>query len=92
MRNSPEVLYKSPIPGQGGVSSLVTGLSTEPGQKFDQLLVESLTDHLFRDGPSDINPEPQGFDLAALNIARGRDHGLKGKSTVIALANAPFKS
>lgn len=52
------------------VDRLIGGLPTQPCQEIDPHVVEDLRTFLF--GP----PGAGGFDLAALNIQRGRDHGL----------------
>ncbi|XP_068234436.1 myeloperoxidase-like [Palaemon carinicauda] len=52
-------------------SALLEGLVNEPAQAADAYLVPTLTERLFA-GLDD----PVGLDLMALNIQRGRDHGL----------------
>lgn len=46
------------------------GLIADPSEQCDRFMAPDLRDHLFE--TADFN----GFDLAALNIQRGRDHGL----------------
>ena len=55
-----------------GVDSLLFGLTTQTAQEVDTFLVDDVRNFLF--GP----PGTGGFDLASLNIQRGRDHGLLG--------------
>jgi len=53
-----------------GIDSLLLGLASQPAQEIDPLIADDLRNFLF--GP----PGAGGFDLASLNIQRGRDHGL----------------
>lgn len=55
---------------EGGVDPLFRGLCAQPTQQIDHLLIDDVRNFLF--GP----PGVFGLDLAALNIQRGRDHGL----------------
>ncbi len=52
------------------IESIFKYLSSDPASELDTKLVGSVRNFLF--GP----PGAGGFDLAALNIQRGRDHGL----------------
>lgn len=54
-----------------GIDYLMRGLITQPARAVDEFLNSILTNHLFAS-----NPGETGFDLAALNIMRGRDHGI----------------
>jgi len=58
----------------GGIDSLLRGLSGQPIQQFDRYVTDQVTVHLFADDP----PRGVGTDLVALNIQRGRDHGIPG--------------
>ena len=52
-----------------GVNSLLLGLPTQVAQEVDNLIVDGVRNFLF-------DAETGGFDLAAVNIQRGRDVGL----------------
>lgn len=55
---------------EGGIEPILRGLAAQVCQAVDPLLVDDVRNFLF--GP----PGSGGFDLAALNLQRGRDHGL----------------
>nr|XP_009676508.1 PREDICTED: myeloperoxidase-like [Struthio camelus australis] len=59
---------------EGGIDPLIRGMMVDHAKlmKQNQLLVEELQNHLFE------QTEIMGLDLAALNLQRGRDHGLPG--------------
>ena len=54
----------------GGISPLLRGAATHVMQEMDTLLVDDVRNFLFGE------PGSGGLDLAAINIQRGRDHGL----------------
>jgi peroxidase len=56
------------------VDSIFLGLINEPAAKYDNSIVDTLQNHLFEFTAADGSI--QAFDLASLNINRGRDHGL----------------
>ena len=64
--NKPEILR---LPGM--LDGLVAGLTRDKMESFDSGFVDDVTNNLF-DG------DRNGMDLVALNIQRGRDHGLAG--------------
>lgn len=55
---------------EGGIEPILRGLASQACAPIDTELVDDVRDFLF--GP----PGAGGFDLASLNIQRGRDHGL----------------
>ncbi|MGF1480759.1 MAG: peroxidase family protein [Cyanophyceae cyanobacterium] len=59
-----------------GIDTLLYGLASQPAQAIDPFIVDDVRNFLF--GP----PGSGGFDLAALNIQRGRDHGLPSYNEV----------
>jgi hypothetical protein len=67
-----------------GIDSTLKGLATQPAQEIDVKVIDDVRNFLF--GP----PGAGGFDLAALNIQRGRDHGLPEYNAVrVAFGLAP---
>lgn len=60
----------------GGLEPVLRGLASQRAQTIDTRLVDDVRNLLF--GP----PGSGGFDLAALNIQRGRDHGLADYGSV----------
>ena len=57
------------------VDDLGWGMTEQPGHGFDNAFVDDILDHLYESGN---NVGLGGMDLVALNIQRGRDHGLHG--------------
>ena len=60
----------------GGVDPVLVGLCHQFQQRIDAKVIDDLRNFLF--GP----PAAGGFDLASLNIQRGRDHGLADYNTM----------
>lgn len=60
----------SAITDEGGIDPILRGMARQVAQQIDTKLVDDVRNFLF--GP----PGAGGFDLASLNIQRGRDHGL----------------
>jgi len=57
-----------------GLENILMGLMNEPAQSFDKFVTDEMTDFLFfYEDKTD-----HGRDIVALNILRGRDHGLPG--------------
>ncbi len=55
-----------------GIDAFLHGACLQESQEIDNMIVDDVRNFLF--GP----PGAGGFDLASLNIQRGRDHGLPG--------------
>lgn len=53
-----------------GIDTILRGLASQKAQEIDAYVVDDIRNFLF--GP----PGSGGFDLASLNIQRGRDHGI----------------
>ena len=74
------------IINEGGIEPILRGLAKQVCQRGDVFVVDAVRNFLFGE-PDD------GFDLAALNIQRGRDHGLPSyNDTRIAYGLAPAAS
>jgi len=69
---NPEYLKEDP----NRVDQLLMGLSMQQAQEIDAKMVDDVRDFLFGE------PGSGGMDLAALNIQRGRDHGLPDYNTL----------
>jgi len=82
--NRPRSLYTT---SDGGVDSLLRGLSSQSIQSYDRFVTDQVTVHLFAEDP----PRGLGTDLVALNIQRGRDHGIPG-TMVVLCQNSPMPS
>ncbi len=59
-----------------GISAILLGLASQSAQQVDSLVIDEIRNMLIR------GPGGPVFDLAALNIQRGRDHGLGDYNTV----------
>jgi len=66
---------------EGGLDPIFRGSLAFPAQEIDLLMVDEIRNALFRQGAASPDKET-GFDLAAFNIQRGRDHGLSDFNTV----------
>lgn len=60
----------SAVSGPDTIDPILRGLAAQICQRIDPLVIDDIRNFLF--GP----PGAGGFDLASLNIQRGRDHGL----------------
>lgn len=65
------------------IDPILKYLASDEAQEVDPMIVEDLRNFLFG------APGQGGFDLAALNIQRGRDHGLADYNTVRAAYGLP---
>ena len=80
---NPSVFNPSLPDHEGDIDPFLKGLATENAQEVDTHLVDDIRNFLFG------APGAGGFDLAALNIQRGRDHGLPDYNTVRAAYGLP---
>jgi hypothetical protein len=64
------------ITDEGGIEPILRGLAAQACQGIDPYVVDDVRNFLFG------LPGSGGFDLASLNIQRGRDHGLKSYNDV----------
>ncbi|XP_037529438.2 chorion peroxidase-like, partial [Rhipicephalus sanguineus] len=56
----------------GDMDNIIRGLLRHPGQHYDSFITEGVTHHLYR-----LRNDSYGLDLVALNLQRGREHGLR---------------
>lgn len=75
---NPDLLFQP-----GMLDEIMRGLTTVPIETFDQFLTSEVTNHLFEEKEKRFS----GLDLAALNIQRGRDHGLQTYNEYRVLCN-----
>ncbi|MGJ8639354.1 MAG: peroxidase family protein [Opitutaceae bacterium] len=61
---------------ENGIDEVLRGLAAQPCQEIDGKVIDDIRNFLFG------APGSGGFDLASLNIQRGRDHGLPGFNQV----------
>ncbi len=78
-----DAFFDPTIVSQTGIDPILKYLATDDAQEIDTLVVDDLRNFLFG------APGQGGFDLAALNIQRGRDHGLADYNTVRAAYGLP---
>jgi len=67
--NNPDLIRSGRV-----LDDLVRGLVMAPMEVMDNSITQEVRDHLFEEK----NRKMSGMDLPALNIQRGRDHGLPG--------------
>jgi peroxidase len=65
-----------PLLEYGGIEPFLRGVAAQKAQDLDRFIIDDVRSFLF--GP----PGAGGLDLVALNLQRGRDHGLPDYNTV----------
>lgn len=71
-----EAFFNPALLREAGADPIIKYLASTTAQEIDTQIVDSLRNFLFG------QPGQGGFDLASLNIQRGRDHGLGDYNTV----------
>ena len=72
--NMREVFFKpASIKNPGFLDGLIRGMTEQGSQLWDSSFIPDVRNHLFESSPGS-----GGLDLVAVNIQRGRDHGLPG--------------
>jgi len=80
------------LENEGGVDPIFRGALYFPAQEVDLKMVDEMRNTLFPTSAA-APGKPTGFDLASLNIQRGRDHGLADFNTVRRSLNLkPYES
>ena len=59
----------------GRITGLVEGMTIQKGEAWDNTFADDIINHLFE---MKGNEKATAMDLVALNIQRGRDHGVPG--------------
>jgi hypothetical protein len=78
-----EAFFNPALVSETGIDPLLKYLASSNSEEIDNKIVDGLRNFLF--GP----PGAGGFDLASLNIQRGRDHGLADYNTARAALGLP---
>ena len=82
-----EAFFNPALVAETGIDSILKYLASDPAQEIDNQVVNDVRNFLFG------APGAGGFDLASLNIQRGRDHGLADyNSTRVAYGLKPVTS
>ena len=72
----PRPIYESPVSGTTGVDAVILGMISQPVESSDRFFTKEMSAKLFSEHP----PHGKGTDLPSLNVQRGRDHGIAGKT------------
>ena len=59
-------------------NNILEGFANQRGENSDNVFAEDITNHLFEEQEDGIQKPGTGVDLIAINIQRGRDHGIPG--------------
>ena len=78
-----DAFFNSTVLSETGIDPLLKYLASDNAQEIDTMVVDDVRNFLFG------APGQGGFDLASLNIQRGRDHGLADYNTVRAAYGLP---
>ena len=78
-----ESFFNSPVLIDTGIEPMLKYLASDRSQEIDTFIVDDLRNFLFG------QPGQGGLDLAALNIQRGRDHGLADYNSMRAAVGLP---
>lgn len=71
-----DAFFNVDVFAEAGLEPILKYLASDRAQEIDAVVIDDVRNFLF--GP----PGSGGFDLAALNIQRGRDHGIADYNTV----------
>ena len=66
----------------GGADNILRGMFYESAETVDPHITDQVAGRLFAKDP----PHGLGTDLPALNLQRGRDHGIQGEPPIEALS------
>ena len=59
-------------------NNILEGFANQRGENLDNVFAEDITNHLFEEQEDGVQKPGTGVDLVAINIQRGRDHGIPG--------------
>ncbi len=71
-----DVFFKPEKITEAGIEPILRGFAADLHQRVDVLIIDDVRNFLFVDDQATGTSQLRGFDLASLNIHRGRDHGL----------------